>query len=479
MFTPLTSDTPISTTHHRSVLRLGLVHGDRLIDDRAWSGPHRITVGMNLRDSVVLPPDDYQGPSIGFVQHRDGTVTMRVPAGMRVRIALGSQPTDIEDLRAEGGAWPDGDGLVCHLAPGARGRAVMGQHNLLFQIVRQTVTVPVLPRRSLVQRAVSGVLCDPAWWVSLAVTALCVGGTAAQAHAFAGRVAPTLAVSPVETPEQVEYAVELPEVRELPPLVPQEAGQANAAPDKPVEAAARAPRAASTKTSDAALGRTARAAKDASQAEGARNPRADVDQRLREKSIAGVFPENPTTKIFAETEGPADHQASRSLFGPATSRDAESSGPGRAVAAYGGLKVAASSIALARPGVISGGERDSALNLAGPQKREGPRVDVGNLQGQPDSATDDTTGVKRLVVRADTRVQRCYEKALRDNPEMSGKVSVTFVVGTEGTVTSATVAGASGSFARCLEDMFMAIRGLPALTMAQTFVQSYVFSKGQ
>ena len=56
-------------------------------------------------------------------------------------------------------------------------------------------------------------------------------------------------------------------------------------------------------------------------------------------------------------------------------------------------------------------------------------------------------------------------------------MKVRFTVGTAGTITSVSVIGASGEFASCIQRKFERIRGLPLLPAAQSFTQSYVFTK--
>ena len=71
----------------------------------------------------------------------------------------------------------------------------------------------------------------------------------------------------------------------------------------------------------------------------------------------------------------------------------------------------------------------------------------------------------------------CYEKALRDQPDLDGKVAVRFTVGTAGTVTDAHVIGATGEFAGCIRHVLLNARGLPILAAPAQFSHAYVFSK--
>ena len=125
------------------------------------------------------------------------------------------------------------------------------------------------------------------------------------------------------------------------------------------------------------------------------------------------------------------------------------------------------------------GDREAAAVKDEGKKKEETAVQVRLSSGGVEGGEGGSKGeVGKVVSRKNSAVQRCYEEALRDNPDEGGKVKVTFTVGTEGTVTDVSVSGASGKFSDCIRSKFSAIRGLPLLPSPQTFSQSYVFSKG-
>ena len=85
--------------------------------------------------------------------------------------------------------------------------------------------------------------------------------------------------------------------------------------------------------------------------------------------------------------------------------------------------------------------------------------------------------IARKIASRAQGVKACYEAALRENPEASGKIRVNFTVGTAGTVTDVQVAGAQGGLADCIEGKFRAIRGLPLLPEARAFNQTFLLQK--
>ncbi|MFO0550606.1 MAG: AgmX/PglI C-terminal domain-containing protein [Polyangiaceae bacterium] len=79
---------------------------------------------------------------------------------------------------------------------------------------------------------------------------------------------------------------------------------------------------------------------------------------------------------------------------------------------------------------------------------EGPQVSARNLRiGEPVVAGPLSTAAVRRVVRQNFRKLRtCYEKALRDNPQLGGHASFSFLVDEAGVVTGARGAGELGDF---------------------------------
>ncbi len=65
------------------------------------------------------------------------------------------------------------------------------------------------------------------------------------------------------------------------------------------------------------------------------------------------------------------------------------------------------------------------------------------------------------VIRKNTAIQRCFEQALRKQPKLAGKVTVSFVIGAQGSVTSASVQNStvsSTALERCVVDRVRSFR---------------------
>ena len=452
----------------QTVLRLGLVFDERLISDRLFSEGDNVSVGGAKSDDIVLDRD-YGGPSLAFRRHRDGTATLAADQGIALRMALpGEPPEDADQLLRRGHAELAGDRLRTHLPLGCRGRVRMGPYTVLFQVLRQRVEVPVLPKRRWSERAAGVLFQDPVWSTCLALCFTLAGAVSVQAWAFHDSVGQYLRdIQPPEDDGALEHTrfIEVPVVvkeepkPEPPALAPAPEPPKKLAEKTPVES----PKPRANKPRPVSLGQTV----DPDKAP--RNVRATINRR----TIAGVFKgDGAASKLFAHSDD-GDGDVKGTVF--AGGGDVADGGGPRA-----GLKLKGAADGGTHEKITTGHKgfkRDSKRNVSDGHRDEKkpPRIII-RLPGMEGSGPKKAQ-VARVIARKGAAVRRCYEAALRVNPVLAGKVTVRFVVGTAGTVTSVTVMGISGDFKGCIERKFRAIRGLPMLSAPTPFRQSYVFTK--
>lgn len=482
MFQFVRGDAHPTETRERTVLRLGLVFDERLIDDRIYPETKEVSIGNGRDSTIVLPGEDYQGPALVFQNHKDGSVTMRAPSAMKIRVAIDEQPLELKDLQARGKARVEGDSTLCHFALGTRGRAVMGSHTVLFQVVKQTVTVPVLQKRTWAQSLIRGVLGDPVWWVSFSVSLLCFGGIAVQAHYYQTHVGRFLErtraqeVDAARAPIEVDIA-KLEEPPEPEKVEEVKGPEPTAAPLVPTEKQ-KAPAKTADKAPDAGKKAAGPAAADVD--EEARNRRAAADDSIKKNTVAGAF-EAKGSKFYQEAgEGEVGDVVAKSFGGTdgGADGDGKDGTPGVKIATGKAASAGVQRVGGTGDGKALVGNRDQKVVESGAKKPAEEKININFSPGSMEGSGEGKDEVKKMIARKNSAVQRCYEDALRENPSEGGKVKVTFTVGTEGTVTDVSVSGASGKFAECIKAKFSSIRGLPELTSPQTFSQSYVFSKG-
>ncbi len=455
-----------NTLVRRQRLRIGLVHDDRLLTEQAFDPAHTVTIGASPRDTLVLPDVDYQGAALVFAPDPTGDCAVSAPTDAQPRLAVDDRVLDETAARRQGVLTTRDGFLQFRVGRDHRGRCQLGPYTVLFQLVEQTVDVPALPKLSVLQRVRRAAISEPAWKASLALSAGLLLSVVAQAEVWNRTTGRFLRAVPEELVQvvwapQVE-AIQVIPLAELEPPPVQPATEANAPADQPPS-----PKHAPTGKANKDRGKAQPTTRDGSKALAS----TDVGRRVDRDTIAGAFRPS-TTKIFQPEDAAAADVVAAGSF--KQERPAETAGQPSAdrVQLHNSGNHTATRIEKARVAVANRDGRTTADDGA-PKQEEKVTVRTTPPVGPDEGKTD----VAKALRGKANAVQRCYEKELRDNPGAGGKVTVTFTVGTEGTVTDSAVAGASGGFAQCIQDVFARLRGLPLLQVAATFSQTYVFSK--
>ncbi|MBM4342610.1 MAG: AgmX/PglI C-terminal domain-containing protein [Deltaproteobacteria bacterium] len=456
-----------STALRRMRLRIGLVHDDRLLTEQAFDPAQTVTIGASARDTLALPDVDYQGAALVFAPDGAGGCTVSAPADAQPRLAVQDAVLDEAAARRQGVVTARDGFLQFKVGRDHRGRCQLGPYTVLFQVIEQTVDVPVLPKLSVAQRLRRAAISEPAWKASLALSAGLLLSVVAQAEVWNRSTGRFLRA----VPEELVQAVWLPEPERLhlvpvaeiepPPLEPAPADPA------PATASPAAKHPAASKPNKE-RGKAEPTSREGPQA----LVQTDPARRIERDTIAGTF--RPTSKIYQPEDEAAAEQVAHSHFRPATDADPTAQPGAERVQVRKDSKHTATRVDKANVTVADRDQRDTADQ--GAARHETQVIVRTTPPVGPDEGKTDVAKALRGKANA---VQRCYEQELRANPGAAGKVTVTFTVGTEGTVTDSAVAGASGGFAECIQGVFARLRGLPLLHAAVTFSQSYVFSKAQ
>ncbi len=460
MFQFVRSDSVPTKTHEETVLRIGLVHESRLLSDKIFQAGQTIRVGNEKRDSIILDEDDYKGSSAVFKVGHDNKVSIHLPKGAGLRMAGAAAPMDEAEAIRQGVARRQGDGLDLMVGLKTRGRASLGPYTLLFQVVRRTMTVPVMPRKSLFGQMLNPLMNDPVWSVSFLVSFVLVGSVVAQAIIFQATTGRYLKRQFLEEYQALgTYEVLVEEKEELKPVVDIKSEKAKEEEKKEIEEEVKKK---PEKKKPESLGKTIDPEERKRQARKA----------IAKNTIAGAFMNGAaSTKLFAEG-GEGDGVVVAKTFGGG---DGDGDQPMKGLDIKGGG--GGGTVEKVHTGRRKGfGERDKLKTKVSKNKTE-KKISISLSAGSLDGSGQGKSGVARVIARKNSAVRRCYEAALRQNPGLTGKVKVRFTVGTAGTITSVSVLGASGGFASCIKGKFSRIRGLPLLPSPQSFSQSYVFTK--
>ncbi|MDB4963266.1 MAG: hypothetical protein JWP01_3265 [Myxococcales bacterium] len=118
-------------------LRIGVLLGGNLVEERVFTGLAPITFGQSLRCSLSIPGDGVPYEHVLFARDQ-GRLLLRVSTSIEGRLATASTvTTDLRVGPGDGGIW------TIPLEKGVRGRLQIGEATVLFQ---EIATPPITPR---------------------------------------------------------------------------------------------------------------------------------------------------------------------------------------------------------------------------------------------------------------------------------------------------------------------------------------------
>jgi TonB family protein len=388
-------------------LRLGVLQNGRLLEERMVPAGREASVGTSPGCTVVLAADGVGRRWRLFARQRGrgGSRLLRLAPGMQARLAVASAVTMVSAGAADGTR-------VVALAPSTRGRIAVGDVTILFQLLAPP---PPQPRPRL-PASVRGSLRDrlDAWFTGVALASLLC------------HLALVLYLRTVDWPRTVDVEAVPDRFVHMPPVLAVRPPPAPTAGPTPAPAPATRPDRADRPTRPAAPAMTGE--------EGRRRLVEDVN-RLGLLKIVGAL---------------GDHSQVANLLRPGgVDRSQE-----EVLRDVGGLTVASAGTL---PGVRL---RDTASGGRLAQVRDLRDLDVGRIASAVDVGPARERRVE-AVVRVDppavnegtadapalaaiTReirlrlsgVRACYERALRRNPQLGGKLTLRFTISPAGTVTA-------------------------------------------
>ena len=387
-----TSTNP-SARRERRLLRVGIVHGRRIVEERLLPRAGSVTIGSSPRNTFIVPWDDAPDRWRLF-EERGGRHTLHLAGDMTARIADGTTVTSVDARRGE--RVPP-----IPLSDRARGKVTVGGTTVLFQLLRPPVPQPRAQLPLSVRRRVSREI-DGWFALALAFTALL-------------HLAFVIYLRQIDWPRR-------PSLEEIPDRFIRQmirAPRATPAPAAPTAIAAHTPRphpAAPAPAPRPAPGKpqkpalpdisniglipllTARGPDGSSAVKDVLSPggiERSLDEAMRDVGNVGI----------------AGTEALHGLHGPGT-------GTGRVVTPselHGG------------PGIVEAGptgtraERDVSSRL----KVDKPIIEGGHA---------DLDAIAREIRARRKAIAACYERALKQQPTLSGKLVVRFSIAAAGTV---------------------------------------------
>jgi TonB family protein len=385
-------------------LHVGVIHAGRIIQEIETRDA--VKVGTSQAATLVLPPSARLSKTTTLFSHEGGKFSLHFDGNTEGLLTVDATEVPLAFLREKGVAKKHGGHYVLPLVSSAQGSLELGDVVVAFDFVEPLPQVPTQPLPLAVRSGLVGGF-DTVLTIALASSSLLFGLL-------------LLYLSQIPVPEEITFDqiddrfAEMimpqrnkPEVKvddSQTPVVKDE--KAEKKPDRKAE------------PDEAPKEMNAR--------------RREVQARIANKGLLGIF--NSKTKgkgaiadVFSEGRASNDIDSAFSGIGGVIASNA----PGGGVSRGTGSQGSSSSIGnLATSGAGKVGLAEKAEAKVGEVKiSDTPEVD-GSL---------DQADIARVVRGRLTALKECYERELKRNPQLAGKVVVRFTIDEEGRVSQAVI----------------------------------------
>ncbi|HKA86233.1 MAG TPA: AgmX/PglI C-terminal domain-containing protein [Haliangiales bacterium] len=414
------------------ILRIGVILGDKIVEERLIRDRGPVSIGQSARNTFSVPTPELPR-SWPLFQLTGGRYVLHVSETMDGRISDGGQVLTLAQLKQTGraqrvGQGPTKSGWLIAVTEASRGKIVIGEMTLLFQFVQ----APPLQPRPQLPHSVKGSFTDRIDPYLSVVLSISLAVHIIVFCYFKFFVKDTNPPPPDVIPDQFARVVM---TRPKPPTPPKE-------PEKP-----------------------------GMQNEGEKKEEKKAEKKGEDKPKVEEKEKPSAADIKAKVESSAvirtlNQLAAKGKNGTAiATSDKEAWGDLdkglKKVGQEGGVQIATTSSGTRTTGtgdVASGKE----IGVTGP---EGPgstgrekveeqiktRTEAGRLEGEGEVGLDPNVVATTIGRLYKQKVNACYQRGLKTNPNLGGRVDIAFTVGVAGNVIKASVSGFDSSVDSCIE----------------------------
>jgi TonB family protein len=402
------------------VLRIGLVQGGKVIEERVIKQRTHVTVGPSEKSMFVVPSQNVP-PNFRLFELVGNEYQLNFLDGMTGRVALQTGISDLAALRGQAKRTPQGAYQV-RLTEDSRGKVVVGETTFLFQFVAPP---PIQPKPQLPVSVKGGLSSQIDWTMTIIAAFSFLFHFGMVGAIYSDWMDPVV-------DDEVNIAGLIDSVKGLPPPppveTPQEATTATAA---TATATAEAPKAPS--------GGAAKAA--GSKGSMSTGERARLSAQLDQLEMAQIG--------ALSSQGPATAGVLRDGAVPTGALDAAAmSGAGVSAGGTAGLNLGGGGGGVLRPGMAGGGLGSIGSTGAGTPGGVGAAAVVKGPQGNANVGGAEVKGgavsnADRVVAGMRAGFRACYNRGLASNPDLQGSVRIVATIGPNGEVSGATSQGGS------------------------------------
>ena len=431
-------------------LRIGIVLSGTLVEERLIRERETVSVGQSIQNTFSAPISGLPLRWPLFVVE-GGQYTLHISERMDGRISAGGEVHTFAQLKSEGIAQKRGDHFVIPLSDTSRGKVTVGDLSLLFQFV----TPPPLQPRPHLPASVRGTLTDrfDTRLATILGVSIALHMSVAAVGLFRERADQTriqrLADEQYEA-RVVEPEFDLPEEPDETPDV-DEAPEVEDDPGDEVAEAPPEPEHSPAEPDDEG---------------GEEDPGLDEAQ-LREEIADTAFLAVATGRSAEDGPYRAMQETDQGVSLDEAIDDVRERGSG---VAAGGSPGDSGTRGPDRGDIGTGDGPDvdgpgngNGLDRTPEEEQIASRADfTGGSEAYDDTTLDPRDVAQRIRSRYLRGIQRCHERALRQDPTAGGRVELDFTVGPAGRVVRADVFGFNSVVDDCIEDLTSGWRfGIP------------------
>jgi hypothetical protein len=399
------------------VLRIGLVQGGKVIEERVIKQRSHVTIGPSEKSMFVVPSQSIP-PNFRLFELIGNEYYLNFLEGMTGRVALQTGITDLAALRGQSKRNPQGAHQV-RLTEDARGKVVVGETTFLFQFVAPP---PVQPRPQLPVSVKSGLSSQIDWPMTIIAAFSFLFHFGLVGAVYSDWMDPVI-------DEDINIAGLIDSVKSLPPPPPVE---------MPQDAATATATATATAAPEPVKGGGTKAPGKGAMTAG---ERARLSAQLDQLEMATLGALN--------SQGPATAGVLRNGDVPTGALDQAAMSGAGVTAGGAGLNLGGGGGGIVRPGMAGNGLGSIGATTAGAQGGSGQAAAVQGPKGNANVDRAELHGgqvsnADRVVAGMRAGFRACYNKGLASNPDLQGSVRITAKIGPNGEVVSATPSGGAG-----------------------------------
>ena len=436
----------MATDNKAKILRIGIIQDRRVVEERLLRKHADVSIGQGPKNTFIVPTSRLPHSRTLFEAKQDGSYAIVFERGMEGRVDLGKvakKPLTFRELSKSKHVHRRGKSYVVNLTNEARGKAVFGDVTLLFQFVEPP---PMAPRPQLPAAARGGLASQLEWPLVyiLVLAFLVLGGLGSGLDVYWRMTGQYLEVQ-YDKRNNRAYELLKAQVREKEEQPPEKKvdeekkEDANKEPEKEVEEPK--PEPPPPEPPKREVKRIKKVKPTAKKRETNRKKlTAKVRNKTFLKALGGTTADGPGGLVVVGKDGShaRNLDSAWNLPGGVTSDSSESAtfvgGPSAATRDGSRYKTLSKSETGGR--IATKTIKTTSKERGGKEIRVRANVRGGQVAGKSGTGQIDKNSVARVFSRRKSAIRYCYEKALKVQPNLKGKVTIRFTIGGAGRITT-------------------------------------------